>query len=138
MGKATPTREGTRIGENLRKAILRARTKDRSLTNVRIANEAHIHPVYLSKILSGYGASEATITAIATVIGVKPSKILTKGLRKPLYAVRTIEEVLNNEVVLNQFVGGADPIALDWARARLLNIYEQLRKRREASYWPAY
>jgi hypothetical protein len=132
MSNRKLNRENVRIGENLRQAILRARARYPSLTNKYIATTVGIHPVHLSRIINGYGASMATIEAIAGVIGVDANKIVTKGLRKPLYAVRTIEEVINDEAVLNQFVGGADPIALDWARERLRNIFEQCRKRRGA------
>ena len=78
-------RENIRIGENLRQAILRARTKDKHLTNARIAKAANIHPVHLSRVLSGYGASAETIGRIASVIDADSNKILTKGTRKPLY-----------------------------------------------------
>ena len=130
-------RENIRIGENLRQAILRARVKDRHLTNASIAEAADIHPVHLSRILSGYGASADTIAKIAAVVGADVGKILKKGTRKPLYTVRTIEEVLNDDRILYQFVGGCDRAAFDWARETIYKVYATCRKRR-ATYQELY
>ena len=126
------SRETIRIGENLRQAILRARTYERKLTNALIAEKAGIHPVYLSRILAGSGASPDTIRRIANVIGADGDKILAKGKRKPLYSVRTIEEVLNDDRILYQFIGGCDDAAIDWARKMIYKVYDTCRKRRSA------
>src|SRR5689334_9009321 len=88
MNNRRLSRDNVRIGENLRQAILRAKAKDPRLTNKDIAELAGVHPVTLSRIVSGYGASADMIGRIAAVIGADPNKILTKGTRKPLYSVR--------------------------------------------------
>jgi hypothetical protein len=123
-------RENIRIGENLRQAIMRAKARDAWLTNKYIAEAADIHPVSLSRILKGYGASTGAITRVAAVIGADVEKILNKGTRKPIYSVRTIEEVINDNAILDQFIGGGDPVALDWTKEQLYNIFAQCSKRR--------
>jgi transcriptional regulator with XRE-family HTH domain len=134
MNNRKLSRDNVRIGENLRQAILRARAKDPSLTNKQIAEVAGIHPVTLSRIASGYGASMATIESIAGVIGADANKILSKGTRKPLYSVRSIEEVLNDDRILYQFIGGCDDAAVDWAKRMIYKVYDTCRKRRAEYY----
>ena len=123
-------RENVRVGENLRQAILRARARDANLTNKSIAQAAGIHPVHLSRIIGGFGASEATISRLAEVIGADAQKILSKGTRRPLYSVRCIEDVISDEAILYQFIGGGNQTALDWAKQKLFFIFDQCRKHR--------
>lgn len=132
MANRKLSRESIRIGENLHQAILRAKAKDASLTNKSIAQAAGIHPVTISRITGGYGASHEVIRRVAYVIGADAERIITKGTRKPLYSVRTIEEILDNNVLLDQFVGGADPAALEWARKYFYYVFDVIRKRRAA------
>ena len=123
-------RESVRIGENLRVAVLRARAKYPGLTNRSIAESAGIHPVTLSRILSGYPASSEVIERISSAIGANPDKIINKGKRKTLYSARSLEDIINDDSIISQFVGGGDRIAIDWVRKQLRNILIQCSKRR--------
>ena len=123
-----PSRRNKQIGENLRLSILRAKRRNSALTQREIARVANINPVTLSRIIAGSGASRKTITKIAEAIGADPEKILTNGMRTPKYTARTLDEVINNWHILNQFVGGTDEQGLVWLRNKLVSITTAIRK----------
>lgn len=124
------TLQNIRIGENLRKVIFRAMSKNPTLTQKQIAVQAKIHPVTLSRILSGAGASDETIERIAQTIGADASRIISVGRRVPKFSVKSIEDVIIDDRVLYQFIGGADNVALDWVRQHLIHINQTCKERR--------
>jgi transcriptional regulator with XRE-family HTH domain len=119
-----------RIGENLRRAIFRAMSKNPALTQKQIAAQADIHPVTLSRILSGAGASDQTIERIAQAIGADAGRIISVGRRVPKFTVKSIEDVIADDRALYQFIGGADNVALEWARKYLVQINQACKERR--------
>jgi transcriptional regulator with XRE-family HTH domain len=110
--------------------MFRVMSKDPLLTQKSIADEAGIHPVTLSRILNGSGASNGTIRRISGVIGANAERIISIGRRTPKLSIKSIEDVILDERALNQFVGGADDVALSWARQQLGHIQQACKQRR--------
>jgi plasmid maintenance system antidote protein VapI len=119
-----------RIGENLRKAIFRAISKNPLLTQKNIASEAGIHPVTLSRILNGSGASNETIARIADVIGANAERIISIGRRTPKYTAKSLEEIVSDERILRQYVGPTDRAGLEWANTQLWRVVTALKNHR--------
>src|SRR5580765_8273481 len=97
--------ETKRIGYNLRGAVLRYCARNRGITQQVIAAKAGVHPVTLSRILNGGGATPSTIEKIAKTVGANPNRILNQGKRKPKYTAKRLEEIIGNARLLRQYVG---------------------------------
>jgi transcriptional regulator with XRE-family HTH domain len=126
--KKVPSRKKIQVGMNLRNKILRACAKNSHLTQKEIAVRSGIHPVTLSKIIHGKGGSTKTITKIAEIIGADAGRILTVGIKKPKYSIRSLDEVLNDTRIFNQFIGGTDDRGLTWAWKRFNDTLREVQK----------
>ena len=122
--------ENERIGFNLRAKVLRYMAKNTGVIQSDIAIKAGVHPVTLSRILNGEGTTLQTIEKICSVVGGNASRIIEKGRRANKYSIKTLEDVLNDNRKLSQFIGTTNRQELSYARGEIWAMQSELEKYR--------
>ena len=141
--------DNVRIGNNIRYWVAKRKQAGFSISYKEIASYCNIHPVSLSRILRGYGTSEATLIAISSHLGIAPGHLIVgvnhiarfpsidsvcrgSQVTKQHIGFYRLDDLFQDKQNVSRFIGAMDEEGEEWAKLQLWRLREVLRKRREA------